>query len=83
VPNTFKISSHVLNEERSENQREGMFQDLVHWFLCTNISVLVLEIEKRRKEKNSIGVGSVQPNSAQSGTPDCTMVYRTVSGAPG
>jgi hypothetical protein len=32
VPNTFKLSSYVLNEERSENQREGMFLDLVHSF---------------------------------------------------
>jgi hypothetical protein len=43
----------------------------------------VLETEKRRKEKDCIGVGSVQPNSAQSGTPDCLVVHRTVSdGAP-
>ena len=25
------------NKERSAKQREGMFLDLVHWFLCTNI----------------------------------------------
>jgi hypothetical protein len=24
---------------RSKNQREGIFLDLVHWFLCTNIFV--------------------------------------------
>jgi hypothetical protein len=43
----------------------------------------VLETEKRRQEKNCIGVGSVQPNSAQPGTPDYPVVHRTVSGAPG
>jgi hypothetical protein len=26
------MSSYVLNEERSANQREGMFLDLVHSF---------------------------------------------------
>jgi hypothetical protein len=40
----------------------------------------VLETEKRRKEKNCIGVGLVQPNSAQSGTPDCVRCARLVSG---
>jgi hypothetical protein len=28
-----------------------MFLDLVHWFLCTNIFVQVLETERRRKEE--------------------------------
>jgi hypothetical protein len=29
----------VLNKERSDNQNKGMFLDLVHWFLCTNIFI--------------------------------------------
>jgi hypothetical protein len=40
----------------------------------------MLETEKRRQEKNSIGVGSVQPNSAQSGTPDSVRCARMDSG---
>jgi hypothetical protein len=42
----------VLNEERSAKQREGMFLDLIHWFLCTNIYGLsVGNREKKRKEE--------------------------------
>jgi hypothetical protein len=33
------------------NQYKGMILDLVHWFLCTNIFVKVLESEKRQLEK--------------------------------
>jgi hypothetical protein len=42
----------VLNEERSAKQREGMFLDLVHWFLCTNIYGLSAgnREKERRKE---------------------------------
>jgi hypothetical protein len=35
------------------------------------------------KEKDWKRVGCVQPTVAQSGTPDCLVVHRTVSGAPG
>jgi hypothetical protein len=36
---------------QSANQYKGMILDLVHWFLCTNIFVQVLESEKRRLKK--------------------------------
>jgi hypothetical protein len=67
-----------------------MFLDLVHWFLCTNIFVKVLETEKRRrKEKRCKRLGYVQPRLSSvwhtglsGGAPDCPMVHQTVSGAP-
>jgi hypothetical protein len=40
----------------------------------------VLELEKKRKRKR---LGWSSQDSAQSGTLDCPMVHRTVSGAPG
>jgi hypothetical protein len=40
----------------------------------------VLESEKREKRKR---VGWSSQDSEQSGTPDCPVVHRTVSGAPG
>jgi hypothetical protein len=40
----------------------------------------VLESEKRKEEKNLARSSQV---SAQSGTPDCPVVHRTVYGAPG
>jgi hypothetical protein len=43
----------------------------------------VLEIEKRRKEKDCKRLAICSRSSAQSGTPDCPVVHRTVSGAPG
>jgi hypothetical protein len=56
-----------------------MILDLVHWFLCTNIFVKVLESEKRKEEKN---LARSSQDSAQFGTPDCPVVHQTVSGAP-
>jgi hypothetical protein len=35
--------------------------------------------EEKRRER----VGCVQPTPARSGTPDCPVVHRTVSSAPG
>jgi hypothetical protein len=40
----------------------------------------VLETEKREEEKD---LALSSQHSAQSGTPDCPVVHRTVSGAPG
>jgi hypothetical protein len=43
----------------------------------------VLETERKEEEKKRNGVGYEQSISAQSGTPDCLVVHRTVSdGAP-
>jgi hypothetical protein len=41
-----------------------MVLDLVHWFLCTNIFVYVLESGKEKEWKR---VGYAQPTAAQSG----------------
>jgi hypothetical protein len=57
-----------------------MILDLVHWFLCTNLFCLIVRIREKRKRKR---VGWSSHDSAQSGTPDCPVVHRTVSGAPG
>jgi hypothetical protein len=43
----------------------------------------VLKIEKRRKEKDCKRLAVCSRSSAQSGAPDCPVVHRTVSGAPG
>jgi hypothetical protein len=43
----------------------------------------VLEIEKRRKEKDCKRMPVCSQDSAQFGTRDCLVVHRTVSGAPG
>jgi hypothetical protein len=52
-----------------------MILDLVHWFLCTNIFVEVLESEKRQKE-------NVLAEAAMTllclGAPDCPVVHRSV-----
>jgi hypothetical protein len=47
-----------------------MILDLVHWFLCTNIFVEVLESEKRQKEKE-LAVYSQLLLSL--GAPDCPV----------
>jgi hypothetical protein len=57
-----------------------MILDLVHWFLCTNIFVYVLESEKRQKENNLAKAAKTLLNL---GAPDCPVVHRTMSGAPG
>ena len=43
----------------------------------------MLETEKRRKEKDCKRLAVCSRSSAQSGTPNCPVVHRTVSGAPG
>jgi hypothetical protein len=43
----------------------------------------VLEIVRRKGEKNKKDLARCSQNSAQSGTPDCPVVHRTVSGASG
>jgi hypothetical protein len=45
--------------------------------------IQVLEIVTKREEKKRERVGCVESTSAQSGTPDCPVVHRTASGAPG
>jgi hypothetical protein len=45
--------------------------------------IKVLETVTKEEEKKRKRVGCVQPTLAQSGTPDCPVVHRTVSGAPG
>jgi hypothetical protein len=73
----------VLNEERSANQREGMFLDLVVGF-CILIYLSKCykqrKEEKRRIEKDLAGCSR---SPTLPGTPDCPVVHRTVSGAPG
>jgi hypothetical protein len=39
--------------------------------------------EKKKEEKNQKDLAQCSQDSAQSGTPDCPVVHRTVSGAPG
>jgi hypothetical protein len=67
----------VLNEERSAKQREGMFLDLVHWFLCTNIDGLSARNreKKKRKEMQKTWLGTAKTQ--------LSLAHRTVSGAPG
>jgi hypothetical protein len=43
----------------------------------------VLETVRRKEEKNQKDLARCSQDSAQSGTPDCPVVYQTVSGAPG
>jgi hypothetical protein len=45
--------------------------------------IQVLETVTKEEEKKREIVGCVQPTPARSGTPDCPVVHRTVSGAPG
>jgi hypothetical protein len=47
---------------------KGMILDLIHWFLCTNMFVYVLELEKNQLEK----LGSKQPKVCS------VWVHRTV-----
>ena len=63
------------NGGQSANQYKGMILDLVHWFLCTNIFVEVLESEKRQKEKE-LAVYSQLLLSL--GAPDYPVVHRSV-----
>jgi hypothetical protein len=61
------------------NQYKGMILDLVNCFLCTNmfesVRIRENEIEKEWLEaaKSLLSLGA----------PDCPVVHRTVSGAPG
>jgi hypothetical protein len=63
-----------------------MILDLVHWFLCTNIFVYVLESEKMQLKKS----GSKQPRvcsvwvhrTVRWCTRQCPVVHPTLSGAP-
>jgi hypothetical protein len=57
-----------------------MILDLVHCILCTNIFVKVLESEKIQNEKDLAGAANY---SFGLGAPDCPVVHRTMSGAPG
>jgi hypothetical protein len=64
-----------------------MFLDLVHLFLNANEIVLVLETEKRRKEKNCKRLGCVQPKYSSvwhtglsGGAPDSVRCARLDSG---
>jgi hypothetical protein len=68
------------NDWWSANRHEGMILDLVHWFLYTNEVCLSARIREKRKRE---GIGWSSQDSARSGTPDCPVVHRTVSGAPG
>jgi hypothetical protein len=47
------------------------------------VFVQVLETVKKEAEKEWKRIGSVQPTPARHGTPDCPVVHRAVSGAPG
>jgi hypothetical protein len=42
----------------------------------------VLGTVRKEEEKNQKDLARCSQNSAQSGTPDCPVVHRTVSGAP-
>jgi hypothetical protein len=52
-----------------------MILDLVHWFLCTNIFVYVLESEKRQKEND---LAEAAKTLLSLGAPDCPVVHRTI-----
>jgi hypothetical protein len=47
------------------------------------VFVYVLEIVTKEGENKWERVGCVQPTPAQPSTPDCPVVHRTVSDAPG
>jgi hypothetical protein len=51
--------------------------------LSTNTVCLSARNRKRRKEKDCKRLAVCTRSSAQSSTPDCPVVHRTVSGAPG
>jgi hypothetical protein len=67
---THLIKFILLNEERSAKQREGMFLDLVHWFLCTNIYGLSAGNREEEKKRNAKELAEYSQSSARSGTPD-------------
>jgi hypothetical protein len=73
----------VLNEERNTNHITRYVSRLRILLLNTNMFVQVLEIVTKEGEKKRERVGYVQPTPARPGTPDCPVVHRTVSGAPG
>jgi hypothetical protein len=73
----------VLNEERNTNHITRYVSRLRILLLNTNMFVQVLEIVTKEGEKKRERVGCVQPTPARPGTPDCPVVHRTVSGAPG
>jgi hypothetical protein len=71
----------VLNKERSAKQRECMFLDLVHWFLCTNIYGLSAgNREKKEKRRNAKELAEYSQSSARFGTPDSVRCARLNSG---
>ena len=57
-----------------------MILDLVHWFLCANMFVQVLESEEIQLEKAWLEAAK---SLLSLGAPDYPVVHRTVSGAPG
>src|SRR5688572_9809893 len=59
---------------------KGMFLSLSTLVLCTNILVSVSETGIRRKEKSWLCTAK---RLFRSGAPDCPVVHRKVSGAPG
>jgi hypothetical protein len=73
----------VLNEERNTNHITRYVSRLRILLLNTNVFVQVLETVTKEGEKKRERVGCVQPTPARPGTPDCPVVHRTVSGAPG
>jgi hypothetical protein len=73
----------VLNEERNTNHITRYVSRLRILLLNTNMFVQVLEIVTKEGEKKRERVGCVQPTPARPGTPDCPVVHRTGSGAPG
>jgi hypothetical protein len=68
------------NDGQSENQHKGMFPRLSTLFLGTN--VLCLSAGNRR---NHFGkeMALFSQRQLSLGAPDCPVVHRTVSGAPG
>jgi hypothetical protein len=68
------------NDEWSANHQEGMFIDISTFVLGTNEVTKVLETGKEKDWKR---VHVCSQDTAQSGTLDCPVVHRTMSGAPG
>jgi hypothetical protein len=72
----------VPNKVRSTNQGKRYVSRLDELFY-TNMIIQVLEIVTKEEERKREGLAPCSQTSAQSGTSDCPVVRRTVSGAPG
>ena len=74
MPNTYYLSSYVLNVWEVQIKEQGMFLDLVNYFWILTCLSKCYKQYKEKKKGDGEELALYSQNQLEPGTPDCPVV---------